>query len=125
MTVNKNLTMDEYSVLARRTEAPLGTIDRLNHAQLGFATEAGEFATVVKRVKIYGKELTQEMRENAIEELGDLLWYIPIACDALGVTLGEVAAHNIEKLQARFPNKFSAEDAEARADKGGLDARNS
>jgi hypothetical protein len=32
---------------------------------------------------------------------------------------------NIAKLQERFPNAYSNAAAEARADKGGLDARNS
>lgn len=118
--------INDYGILALRTEAPLPTtIDRLNHAQLGFATEGGEFATVVKRVKIYGKEMTPEMRENAIEEVGDLLWYAAIAADALGTTLAHIAEANISKLRERFPEKYTAEAAEARADKNGFDARNS
>jgi NTP pyrophosphatase (non-canonical NTP hydrolase) len=47
-----------------------------------------------------------------------------IAC-LVGVPIDEIAGANIAKLQARFPGKFSTEAAEARADKGGLDARNS
>lgn len=37
----------------------------------------------------------------------------------------QIAADNIAKLQERYPEKYSDVAAEARADKGGLDARNS
>lgn len=43
----------------------------------------------------------------------------------IGIPLGQIAADNIAKLQERFPDAYSNEAAEARADKGGLDARNS
>lgn len=40
----------------------------------------------------------------------------------LGTTGDELRAQNIEKLRQRFPDKYSDEAAEARADKGGLTA---
>lgn len=45
--------------------------------------------------------------------------------EMIGIPLVQIAAANIAKLQARFPDAYSNEAAEARADKGGLDARNS
>jgi hypothetical protein len=44
---------------------------------------------------------------------------------ALGTTGDTLRADNIEKLRLRFPEAYSDAAAEARADKGGLDARNS
>ena len=173
--------------------------ENLEHAALGLTTEIGEFATIVKRVSVYGKPMTPEMREHALEELGDTYWYLPLACQALGTTLDAVVAANagdfdempelslkhscitlagiggtfsaysaafsmdkepisvnelkpmialivmclnqccrtldadpmdvrsanIAKLRLRFPDAYTDEAAEARADKGGLDARNS
>lgn len=43
----------------------------------------------------------------------------------VSISINQIAADNIAKLALRYPDKFSAEAAEARADKGGLDARNS
>ena len=42
-----------------------------------------------------------------------------------GLTLTDACAHNILKLRTRFPDAYSDEAAEARADKGGLTARQS
>jgi NTP pyrophosphatase (non-canonical NTP hydrolase) len=47
------------------------------------------------------------------------------ACDALGFAIEDVMEENIAKLRERFPDAYSNAAAEARADKGGLDARNS
>lgn len=44
---------------------------------------------------------------------------------ALGTTGDTLRAENIEKLRLRFSEAYSDAAAEARADKGGLDARNS
>lgn len=43
----------------------------------------------------------------------------------LGVDFGRALANNITKLRLRFPEAYSDSAAEARADKGGADARSS
>lgn len=43
----------------------------------------------------------------------------------VGLDTNDILEANIAKLRERFPNAYSNEAAEARADKGGLDARNS
>lgn len=83
-------------------------ICRLMHASSGMCTEAGEFLDMLKKHIFYGKDFD---RTNAIEELGDMLWYIAIACDELGVTLEKVQEININKLKVRYPNKFTQVDA--------------
>lgn len=184
----------DYVAGALRTAKPMPDImGDLEHAALGFVTEIGEFATEVKRLRIYLKAVN---REHAAEELGDTLWYwavaaqhllelnnatfdavqaevslnlqegltidvhlsrivrrlaanagefgaridvgqlqpcaellrdmlqcLAAACCVLGLNLDDCAATNLLKLRARFPEKFTEEAAEARADKGGLDAR--
>lgn len=77
---------------------------RLDHAADGLCTEAGEFKDILKRFKYYGKKID---KTNLIEELGDLLWYVGIACDALNISLEEVMERNIAKLQERYKGKFS------------------
>lgn len=81
---------------------------RLLHAGMGLATEAGEFVDMLKKHIFYGKPLDVL---NLVEELGDSCWYIAIACDALQVSFEDVMKKNISKLKARYPNKFTQEDA--------------
>ena len=112
------MTPNEYQEKALRTESNnfeeiierINTIlfIRLDHAGKGFATETGEFIDVLKRYEFYGKE---KDLVNLQEELGDLLWYIAIACSALKVSMEEVMEKNIAKLKARFPDKYTQDKA--------------
>lgn len=43
------------------------------------------------------------------EELGDILWYLCLACNPLEYSLEAVMQCNVEKLQRRYPNGFDAE----------------
>lgn len=56
---------------------------------------------------------------------GELLAVVEAECTVLGFDVEEIMQENIDKLRARFPDKFSNEAAEARADKAGVDAHNS
>lgn len=112
------VTSDEYVDLATSTEstdfsaihARLGNEDtlRLLHSGLGACTEASELADAIKKHVFYGKELD---KKNLKEEVGDLMWYIAIACDTLGISLNQVMTDNIAKLAKRYPNKFTEHDA--------------
>lgn len=75
----------------------------IEHCAAGLCTEAGEFNDQLKRHKFYGKPLDTV---NLQEELGDTLWYIGTICERLGWDMSVIAAMNIEKLKARFPEKF-------------------
>ena len=56
-------------------------------------------------------------RENAIEEMGDNMWFVALAGNTLDVEMDEVAARNIEKLRKRYPSQYQDELAAFRADK--------
>jgi len=106
------MNLNEYQVTAMRTASPLPFREALMHATLGLASEAGEVADNVKRHVAYGKDLD---RANLIEEAGDLLWFVALLADTLGVSLEQIAASNIAKLAARYPNlKFDSEHATQR-----------
>lgn len=71
---------------------------------LGLTGEAGEFADLMKKVHGHGHELDLE---KAKKELGDVLWYLAVLADSLGLTLSEVAKANVAKLRARYPDGFT------------------
>ena len=87
---------------------------RLLHGIIGIITESGEISDNVKKHLFYGKDLD---KENLIEELGDILWYVATSCNAIGIPLDEVMFLNIEKLKLRYPEQFTEEDALDRKDK--------
>jgi NTP pyrophosphatase (non-canonical NTP hydrolase) len=87
---------------------------RLEHAAKGLATEAGEFHDALKKHLFYGRPLD---KENLKEELGDLMWYVALAANALGVPLSSILEANVAKLQRRYPQGFTEAAAIERADK--------
>lgn len=103
-----------YQHQAMRTAKPMEPADDLMHAALGLAGEAGEFADAIKKHLVYGRDLD---RENAIEELGDVLWFVALGCNALGVSMADVAQANIDKLRRRYPEKYEDALAHRRLDK--------
>jgi NTP pyrophosphatase (non-canonical NTP hydrolase) len=64
-------------------------------------------------------------REFIMRSLVNIVGAVSHACDALGFKVEDIMSENIAKLRERFPDKYSNVAAEARADKGGLDARHS
>ena len=78
-------------------------IERLTTAGIGLAAESGEFLEIVKKMVFQGKPWTDDNREHLIIELGDLLWYVAQATQALGVDFDEVLATNVKKLEKRYP----------------------
>ena len=83
----------------------------LLHAGMGLATESSEFIDALKKHLFYGKELDTV---NLREEIGDCLWYLALALRTLDSDFDTEMKINIEKLQARFPTKFTEEGAEVR-----------
>ena len=86
----------------------------LSYLCMGLAGESGEVIEKVKKSVYHGHPLDLE---DAAEELGDLLWYVSTLCSALHLSLDEVAAKNISKLNGRYPDGFSEERSRGRKDK--------
>jgi len=81
---------------------------RLTHGLIGITTEMGESWDAVKKYLIYGKPMDTV---NVVEELGDKLWYIALALDAVGATFEEAMQKNIDKLEARYQGTFTEDKA--------------
>ena len=78
-------------------------IERLLTAGVGINAEGGEFLEIIKKMVFQGKPWNDDNREHLIIELGDLLWYVAQATQALGVSFEEVIETNIKKLEKRYP----------------------
>ena len=78
-------------------------IERLLTAGVGINAEGGEFLEIIKKMIFQGKPFNADNKEHMIIELGDLMWYVTQACMALEVTLDEVVARNVSKLEKRYP----------------------
>lgn len=90
------------------------TLLRLLHAGIGMSGETGEILDTLKKSMMYGKEIDTV---NLKEECGDVLWYMAIMLDTIGISFEEVMQSNVDKLAKRYPKGFTEKDAIARADK--------
>ena len=69
---------------------------------LGLAEEAGEVAgKYAKAVRDNAGIIDEERKKEIVKELGDVLWFVSELATCLGVTLGEVAQKNLDKLASR------------------------
>ncbi|WP_373047198.1 nucleoside triphosphate pyrophosphohydrolase family protein [Vulgatibacter sp.] len=104
----------EYQNAAERTvPSSQGRSSRLSNFALGLCGEAGEAGELVKKHLFHGAELDVERLRK---ELGDVLWYVATLATTAGLQLEDVAAGNIEKLRARYPDGFTAAASAARMD---------
>jgi NTP pyrophosphatase (non-canonical NTP hydrolase) len=105
-----------YQRLAARTASPDPDMaKRRLIAALGLTGEAGEVAEVIKKEIGHGHPADAA---KIAKEVGDVLWYAALLATLYELDLGEIAAANIEKLRARYPEGFSTEDSLERRDTG-------
>jgi NTP pyrophosphatase (non-canonical NTP hydrolase) len=95
---------EHYKEVAERAFA----CAELVHYTDGLVTESGEIKDMMKKHIAYGAELDFV---NLREEIGDLFWYIARICDLQNWTFEEIMDININKLQARYPEKFTLDSA--------------
>lgn len=95
----------EYQKAAQRTSNTGTGKDKIINGAMGLSGEAGEVIDLVKKHMFQGHEMDIE---KLIDEAGDCLWYIAEIAAGLGVTLEEIARHNIDKLWKRYPEGFDS-----------------
>ena len=75
--------------------------DRL-HWVLGINGEAGEIAEKAKKIIRDKQGVMNDLdREDFGKEIGDVLWYLAVFANHLGLSLEDVAQANLEKLASR------------------------
>lgn len=99
-TIKSELTADDCHLL---------------HMGVGICGEAGELLDAIKKPTVYRKPID---RENIVEELGDLEFYLEGLRQGLGITREECIEANIKKLSKRYEGfVYSDTAAQERADK--------
>ena len=97
------MDFDEYQEKAKDTD--LGTLiggSHLIYTILGLANESGEVLGKLKKLyRDHNGELTEEYKNNMSKELGDILWYLAMTAETLGLKLSDIAEKNITKLASR------------------------
>jgi len=97
------MTFEEYQKQALSTVLSTGDDfkDQL-HFVLGLSGETGEVAEKFKKIiRDHDGVISDEDKVELTKELGDVLWYIAVFSDALGVSLDEVVQQNVTKLSSR------------------------
>jgi NTP pyrophosphatase (non-canonical NTP hydrolase) len=99
------MTLDDYQSAATRTTNPgLSDKERLLDAAAGLAEEAGEILGLVRKHEFQSHSLDRNRLQT---ELGDALWCLAMTAHSAGLTLEQVAASNVAKLHARYPDGYS------------------
>jgi NTP pyrophosphatase (non-canonical NTP hydrolase) len=99
------MTLDEYqSAATRTTNVRLTDKERLLDAAAGLAEECGEILSLVRKHAFQGHDLSIDKLRV---ELGDALWCLAVTAEGAGLTLEQVAAGNVAKLRARYPDGYS------------------
>jgi NTP pyrophosphatase (non-canonical NTP hydrolase) len=108
------VTGNEYQQAAMRTKGVYADLeDQIIYASMGLAGESGEVSEMIKKVVWHGHEMDYD---RLLDELGDVLWYVALAADAVGLSVNAVMEHNIVKLRGRYPDGFSQERSKYRDD---------
>ena len=99
------MELNQYQQLALRTAGHRENTEKvLTYTALGLTGESGEVADIIKKTFYHAHPLD---REAMSKELGDVLWYLAVMADGLGISLEQIAQENIAKLRERYPEGFS------------------
>ena len=101
------MDLQTYQKQAARTLRRLSNEQEdIQHMLFGMMTELGELVDSYKKHYAYGKELDMI---NVMEEMGDIMWYWANMCNITGINAEASLQVNIDKLKARYPEKFNEE----------------
>ncbi|MEO8785026.1 MAG: nucleoside triphosphate pyrophosphohydrolase family protein [Candidatus Saccharimonadales bacterium] len=97
------MTADEYQNQALTTAIPHA--DPLMDKSIwvmGIAGEAGEVVEKWKKIVAYKDGvITAQDKKELVKEMGDVIWYVAVLANSLGVSFEEVLQVNLNKLADR------------------------
>lgn len=96
------MDLSEYQARARQTAAYPVIGHAVIYPTLGLTNEAGEVSGKIKKIFRDKGGIIGESDLMALKgELGDVLWYLAQVSTELGLSLDDIAGHNLAKLQDR------------------------
>ena len=106
---HESLTLAEFQRRSLRTdhfpEPENDGGDPLLGPLLGLAGEVGTLLAGYKKWLRDGAAY-ELFKDNVTEELGDIMWYLANAAEKAGLSLDEVAQHNLTKISDRWPARL-------------------
>jgi NTP pyrophosphatase (non-canonical NTP hydrolase) len=106
--LEKSSGLKEYQELCKLTAKKFETPEKeILTWGLGIAGEAGDVASCIKKTFAHDNDQRLGIREN----IGDTLWYAAMICNFFNWDMQEILNENTEKLQKRFPNGFTIDNA--------------
>lgn len=101
------MTLQEFHEKALRTDYKdytdfhTGDVSpRLDYGTMGLVTESGKVMDIIKKTK---KGLGPLKREAITEELSDVLWYLNLTIDELGISWDELMQACLQKIDTKYP----------------------
>lgn len=100
------MTFDDYQKQALKTAytdpVHKNTLMEQTIWAMGVSGEAGEVIEKWKKLVAYNSgKITPKDKQELKKELGDVIWYLAVFADSLGLTLSEVIELNVKKLVDR------------------------
>lgn len=97
------MTFDEYQARAIKTNLTKDDqLQELMQQVLGLGDEVGEVQAIFKKwIRDHGADPSKLDAVNIKKELGDVLWYIAVLAQDLGISMNDIAQYNIKKITDR------------------------
>lgn len=109
---NDTIKINSYVKWTEKTCAKLySKKDDISHMLFGMITEVGELTDIFKKDLAYNKKIDWV---NVEEELGDLMFYIASFCRINNLDLEDIILTNVNKLEERYKEKFTEQEANNR-----------
>lgn len=91
-----------FDIFQREAKSTAIYKDKVIYPCLGLAGETGEVLEKVKKaLRDNNGDINDEFRRELAKEIGDVLWYASQIAEDLGLSFGDVALLNLEKLKGR------------------------
>lgn len=91
----------------------ISDLRKTKRAVSGLVNEAGELNGLVHKAVYRGHEIPAAY---LLDEAGDVMFYIQAFCNAMHITLDELAELNVIKLTIRYPNGYDMSVDKERSD---------
>lgn len=108
------MNIKEFQETSKRTmNKELNLEETISNMVFGLVGETGEVVDALKKGMFQGHMID---RNNLVEEMGDIMFYIVNLASVLGLSMEDILEHNHQKLLKRFPEGFNIEDSINRKD---------